>query len=144
MGDTKKNSKLILLVDDDEHILRSLEIYLKMEEFKVMTAAGGRIALQVLKETKPDLIVLDIMMPEIDGFQVLDYIKTHDETKSIPVIMLTAKSQDIDVLKGYQAGIASYMTKPFNLNELVDNINLIFETYSCSDDCKKTHQAAKE
>jgi DNA-binding response OmpR family regulator len=139
MGDTKKNNRLILLVDDDEHILRSLEIYLKMEEFRVMTAAGGKIALEVLKDTKPDLIVLDIMMPEVDGFQVLDYIKTHDATKSIPVIMLTAKSQDIDVLKGYQAGIASYMTKPFNLNELVDNINLIFETYSGSEENRKAH-----
>ncbi|MHC9539836.1 MAG: response regulator transcription factor [Vulcanimicrobiota bacterium] len=128
MTDIKKSRELILLVDDDEHILRSLEIYLKMEEFRVMTAPGGREALDVLKETRPDLIVLDIMMPEIDGFQVLEYIKGDPKIKSVPVIMLTAKSQDIDVLKGYQEGIASYMTKPFNLNELVDNINLIFES----------------
>jgi len=128
MTDIKKSRELILLVDDDEHILRSLEIYLKMEEFRVMTAPGGREALDVLKETRPDLIVLDIMMPEIDGFQVLEYIKGDPKIKNVPVIMLTAKSQDIDVLKGYQEGIASYMTKPFNLNELVDNINLIFES----------------
>jgi len=128
MADTKKSRELILLVDDDEHILRSLEIYLKMEEFRVMTAPGGREALDVLKDTRPDLIVLDIMMPEIDGFQVLEYIKGDPKIKNVPVIMLTAKSQDIDVLKGYQEGIASYMTKPFNLNELVDNINLIFES----------------
>jgi len=128
MTDNKKNRELILLVDDDEHILRSLEIYLKMEEFRVMTAPGGKEALDVLKETKPDLIVLDIMMPEVDGFQVLEYIKGDSRIKNVPVIMLTAKSQDIDVLKGYQEGIASYMTKPFNLNELVDNINLIFES----------------
>jgi DNA-binding response OmpR family regulator len=128
MTDIKKNRELILLVDDDEHILRSLEIYLKMEEFRVMTAPGGKEALDVLKETKPDLIVLDIMMPEVDGFQVLEYIKGDSRIKNVPVIMLTAKSQDIDVLKGYQEGIASYMTKPFNLNELVDNINLIFES----------------
>jgi len=128
MTDNKKNRELILLVDDDEHILRSLEIYLKMEEFRVMTAPGGKEALDVLKDTKPDLIVLDIMMPEVDGFQVLEYIKGDSRIKNVPVIMLTAKSQDIDVLKGYQEGIASYMTKPFNLNELVDNINLIFES----------------
>lgn len=128
MTDIKKSRELILLVDDDEHILRSLEIYLKMEEFRVMTAPGGREALDVLKKTRPDLIVLDIMMPEIDGFQVLEYIKGDSKIKNVPVIMLTAKSQDIDVLKGYQEGIASYMTKPFNLNELVDNINLIFES----------------
>ncbi len=75
------------------------------------------------------------MMPEIDGFQVLEFIKSKPDIKTIPVIMLTAKSQDVDVLKGYQEGIASYMTKPFNLNELVDNINLIFE--SISSDAKK-------
>jgi DNA-binding response OmpR family regulator len=137
MDDSSMEKKLILLVDDDEHILRSLEIYLKMEEFNVLTAPGGRQALDTLKKTIPDLIVLDIMMPEIDGFQVLEYIKTHQETKNIPVIMLTAKSQDIDVLKGYQEGIASYMTKPFNLNELVDNINLIFD--SLTNTAKKGH-----
>jgi DNA-binding response OmpR family regulator len=137
MDDSSMDRKLILLVDDDEHILRSLEIYLKMEEFNVLAAPGGRQALDTLKNTIPDLIVLDIMMPEIDGFQVLEYIKTHQETKNIPVIMLTAKSQDIDVLKGYQEGIASYMTKPFNLNELVDNINLIFD--SLSNTARKGH-----
>jgi two-component system sensor histidine kinase ChiS len=135
MAEPEENKKLILLVDDDEHILRSLEIYLKMEEFHVMTAPGGREALDVLGQTRPDLIVLDIMMPEIDGFQVLEFIKSKPDIKTIPVIMLTAKSQDVDVLKGYQEGIASYMTKPFNLNELVDNINLIFE--SISSDAKK-------
>ena len=135
MSDQEKGKELILLVDDDEHILRSLEIYLKMEEFRVITASGGREAIDILNETRPDLIVLDIMMPEIDGFQVLEHIKGRPETRTVPVIMLTAKSQDVDVLKGYQEGIASYMTKPFNLNELVDNINLIFESISA--DSKK-------
>lgn len=135
MAESDESKKLILLVDDDEHILRSLEIYLKMEEFRVITAAGGKEALDILNETRPDLIVLDIMMPEIDGFQVLEFIKSKQEIHTVPVIMLTAKSQDVDVLKGYQEGVASYMTKPFNLNELVDNINLIFE--SISSDSKK-------
>jgi two-component system, OmpR family, alkaline phosphatase synthesis response regulator PhoP len=135
MPGSEENKRLILLVDDDEHILRSLEIYLKMEEFQVITAAGGREALDILSETRPDLVVLDIMMPEVDGFQVLEFIKSKQEIRTVPVIMLTAKSQDVDVLKGYQEGIASYMTKPFNLNELVDNINLIFE--SISSDSKK-------
>lgn len=135
MPGSEESKRLILLVDDDEHILRSLEIYLKMEEFQVITAAGGREALDILSETRPDLVVLDIMMPEVDGFQVLEFIKSKQEIRTVPVIMLTAKSQDVDVLKGYQEGIASYMTKPFNLNELVDNINLIFE--SISSDSKK-------
>lgn len=128
MGDSERKKELILLVDDDEHILRSLEIYLKMEEFRVITASGGREAINILEEVRPDLIVLDIMMPEIDGFQVLKSVKDNPKVSSVPVIMLTAKSQDVDVLKGYDQGIASYMTKPFNLNELVDNINLIIES----------------
>ncbi|MDQ7826762.1 MAG: response regulator [Candidatus Eremiobacteraeota bacterium] len=128
MDDAGNNKELVLLVDDDEHILRSLEIYLKMEGFRVITANSGKKALEILHESRPDLIVLDIMMPEMDGFEVLGHIKNDPERKTIPVIMLTAKSQDIDVLKGYQEGIASYMTKPFNLNELVDNINLILES----------------
>lgn len=133
-------SKKILLVDDDEHILRSLEIYLKMEDFAVITAGGGAEALEKVEKEKPDLIVLDVMMPEIDGFQVLQSLKSKPETESIPIIMLTAKSQDIDVLKGYQKGVSSYMTKPFNLNELVDSINLIFESQTIQSSKNKTYE----
>ncbi|HEY3997475.1 MAG TPA: response regulator [Candidatus Xenobia bacterium] len=118
--------KKVLLVDDDEHILRSLRTYLEMESFEVETAGGGAEALQKVGTMAPDLIVLDVMMPQMDGFQVLEALKGQPATENIPIIMLTAKGQDPDVLKGYQRGASCYMTKPVNYNELVDNINLVF------------------
>jgi DNA-binding response OmpR family regulator len=117
----------ILLVDDDEHIVRSLEVYLKMEQFEVITASRGEEALQKVEDLTPDIILLDVMMPGMDGFEVLRKLRESSKTVQLPVIMLTAKGQDMDILTGYQLGAASYMTKPFNLTELVDNINMFFE-----------------
>jgi DNA-binding response OmpR family regulator len=117
----------LLLVDDDVHILKSLRIYLEMEHFQVRTASSGKDALAQVAEAVPDLIVLDVMMPEMDGFQVLETLKGDEATRGIPIIMLTAKGQDADVLRGYKQGANSYMTKPVNYDELVDNIQLIFD-----------------
>jgi DNA-binding response OmpR family regulator len=128
--------KKVLLVDDDEHILRSLRTYLEMENFEVETAGGGSEALDKVAKDAPDLIVLDVMMPVMDGFQVLEALKGKPATENIPIIMLTAKGQDTDVLKGYQLRASSYMTKPVNYNELVDNINLVFTQDAI--DAKKT------
>lgn len=127
MAETELKNK-VLLVDDDEQILRSLRVYLELEKYQVETAVNGKEALELLKKEKPDIMVLDIMMPEMDGFEVLEKIKEDNEVKDIPVIMLTAKGQDVDVLKGYQMGALSYMTKPFNLNELVENIELVLSS----------------
>ncbi|MBM3464799.1 MAG: response regulator, partial [Armatimonadetes bacterium] len=120
-------ARRLLLVDDDEHILRSLKIYLEMEDFNVTTASSGREALDKIRADQPELVVLDVMMPEMDGFQVLETVKGDEATRKIPVIMLTARGQDADVLRGYQKGASSYMTKPVNYDELVDNIRLIFD-----------------
>jgi DNA-binding response OmpR family regulator len=117
----------ILLVDDDEHILRSLKMYLQLENFTVRTAANGQEALDSVQQATPRLIVLDVMMPVKDGFQTLAALKENTATAKIPVIMLTAKVQDADVIKGYQHGASSYMTKPVNYDELVENIRLIID-----------------
>lgn len=122
MSDARK----VLVVDDDEHILRSLAQYLELEEFSVRTASGGAQALALVEEEKPDLMVLDVMMPEMDGFEVLENLRRKPETEKLPVIMLTARDQHGDVLKGYQMGVSSYMVKPFNLDELVEVINQVF------------------
>ncbi|MEW6283976.1 MAG: response regulator [Candidatus Eremiobacterota bacterium] len=119
-------SHTILVVDDDEHILRSLAQYLELEEFLVRTASGGAEALASLEEALPDLVVLDVMMPGMDGFEVLENLRRRPETEKVPVIMLTARDQHGDVLKGYQMGVSSYMVKPFNLDELVEVIQQIF------------------
>ncbi len=118
----------VLLVDDDQNILKSLRIFLEMEHFEVRTASSGSEALDEVTRCAPDLIVLDVMMPQMDGFEVLERLKSSTSTATVPVIMLTAKSQDGDVLQGYRQGAASYMTKPVNYDELVDNIRLIFST----------------
>ncbi len=120
------DSRKVLVVDDDEHIQRSLEQYLQLEEFEVRTASGGAEALGIIEEFKPDLVLLDVMMPEMDGFEVLENLRRKPETEKLPVIMLTARDQHGDVLKGYQMGVSSYMVKPFNLDELVEVINQVF------------------
>ncbi len=120
------SSRKVLVVDDDEHILRSLAQYLELEEFSVKTASGGAEALALVESDRPDLVVLDVMMPEMDGFEVLENLRRKPETEKLPVIMLTARDQHGDILKGYQMGVSSYMVKPFNLDELVEVINQVF------------------
>ncbi len=120
----------ILVVDDDEHILRSLSQYLELEDFHVFSASSGPEALELFHKEKPDLLVLDVMMPGMDGFQVLETLRSDPETAQVPVLMLTARDQHNDILKGYQMGATSYLVKPFNLDELVEAIREVFATKS--------------
>jgi DNA-binding response OmpR family regulator len=122
MSETQK----ILVVDDDEHILRSLSQYLELEDFNVVSASSGPEALKLFGQERPDLLVLDVMMPGMDGFQVLETLRKNPDTASVPVLMLTARDQHNDILKGYQMGATSYLVKPFNLDELVDAIREVF------------------
>ena len=117
----------ILVVDDDEHIQKSLSQYLEMEEFDVDVASSGPEALDQVVRQAPDLVLLDIMMPGMDGFEVVERLRQHPPTARVPIILLTARGQDTDVIKGYQMGVSSYLTKPFNLDELVDTIREVFE-----------------
>ncbi len=125
---TNDVKKLILIVDDEEHILNSLKIYLSMEGFDVATADRGAKALDLMRENKPSLVLLDVMMPEMDGFEVLEAVRKDEQLKDLPVVMLTAKTQDVDILRGYNEKVSSYMTKPFNLDELVDTINMVLNS----------------
>jgi two-component system alkaline phosphatase synthesis response regulator PhoP/two-component system response regulator VicR len=109
----------ILAVDDEKHIVRLVQINLQKEGYEVATANTGREALEKVSEFKPDLIVMDVMMPEMDGFEALKKLKENAETRDIPVIMLTAKAQDADVFRGWQSGADLYLTKPFNPAELL-------------------------
>ncbi len=117
----------ILVVDDDEHIQKSLSQYLEMEDFEVDVASSGQEALERAALQTFDLILLDIMMPEMDGFEVVETLRTHAKTSQVPIILLTARGQDTDVLKGYHLGVSSYLTKPFNLDELVETIREVLE-----------------
>lgn len=113
----------ILAVDDEAAILELLELSLKKNGFEVVTAADGREALA--KAAGVDLIVLDVMLPELDGFEVCRRLKLDKATESIPIIMLTAKLDEIDKVLGLELGADDYMTKPFSPRELVARIKAV-------------------
>jgi len=115
-------SKRILVVDDEMYIVNILDFSLDSEGFEVVNAANGEEALRRAVEVMPDLIILDIMMPKIDGFEVCRALKAKDETKDIPIILLTAKDRDADRKKGEEVGADGYMTKPFSPTRLVDYV----------------------
>jgi len=120
--------KKILAVDDEKHIVRLVEVNLQRAGYEVITAYDGREALEKIKSESPDLIVLDVMMPYMDGFEVLRTLKADETYKDIPVIMLTAKAQDADVFRGWQSGVDCYLTKPFNPMELLTFVKRIFDS----------------
>ena len=118
----------ILAVDDEKHIVRLVQITLEKEGYELITASNGREALEKVAVEKPDLVVMDVMMPEMDGLEALAKMKNDPATAGIPVIMLTAKAQDSDVFRGWQSGADLYLTKPFNPSELVTFVKRIFNT----------------
>ena len=111
----------ILVVDDEEHIRELIRFYLDKEGFSVAEAETGQKALEILENEYIDLAIVDIMMPVMDGFQLVEEMK---EFKDIPVIMLTAKSQSADKLRGFSLGIDDYVTKPFNMNILLRRVEV--------------------
>ncbi len=119
-------ARKILTCDDEKHIVRLIQVNLERQGYEVITAFNGAECLEKVKEDRPDLIVLDVMMPEMTGFEVLDILKKDPETENIPVIMLTARAQDSDVLRGWQSGVECYLTKPFNPMELIAFVKRIF------------------
>ncbi|MBP8951556.1 MAG: response regulator [Armatimonadetes bacterium] len=121
-------AKTILVVDDERHIVRLVEVNLQRAGYNVDTAYDGVEALEKVKASKPDMIVLDVMMPRMDGFEVLQNLQANSDTAEIPVIMLTAKAQDADIFKGWQQGVSSYLTKPFNPRELLTFVERIFQS----------------
>ncbi len=120
-------AKKILAVDDEKHIVRLIQVNLERAGYEVMTANDGQQALDLVAQETPDLIVLDWMMPQLNGMETLKRLKANDATAEIPVIMLTAKSNDADVFKGWQSGVDCYLTKPFNPMELLTFVKRIFE-----------------
>ncbi len=113
----------ILVVDDEIYIVHILDFSLGMEGYEVITALDGEQALEKLKSEKPDLIVLDIMMPKLDGYEVCKSIKANQETAHIPVILLSAKGRNVDQKLGFDVGADDYITKPFSPRKLVERIN---------------------
>ena len=116
-------AKRILICDDDPVILRLLEVNLQLEGFNVLLAHHGEEALEIATRETPDLIVLDIMMPRLDGYQTCRKLKEQESTKDIPVIFLSAKAQASDVELGKSFGVDDYLTKPFDPDDLIAVVN---------------------
>jgi DNA-binding response OmpR family regulator len=119
MGDT------ILVVDDSEDIALISARMLTQRGFAVITACDGQEALAIVARQRPSCLLLDVMMPRMSGLEVLKALKADPATANIPVIMVTAKTTDDDVLHGYQEGADYYITKPFTADELVYGVNLV-------------------
>ncbi len=114
------NNQKVLLVEDDRDLIEMYETKFKMEGFEVIKAENGVNALELVKKEKPVIILLDIVMPELDGFQVLRSLRADPETKGVPVILLTNLSQEADIKKGVELGAADYLVKAnFTPNEVV-------------------------
>ena len=118
--------KKILVVDDEDDILQFLELVLREKGYDVVTAASGQEALTRAQIEKPDLVLLDIMMPQMDGWEVLKLLRVDEETSDIPVAMLSARTEAKDRVQGLQEGAIDYICKPFALQELLDKIGTIF------------------
>ena len=114
--------RTVLVVDDDPVIVRLLEVNFEMEGFAVRTAADGLEGLESAKARPPDVIVSDVMMPRMDGLQLVNELKADPATASIPVILLSAKAQADDVRAGIEAGADDYVTKPFEPLDLLDRV----------------------
>lgn len=118
--------KKILVVDDEDDILHFLELVLQEKGYEVITASGGHEALTRAQIDKPDLVLLDIMMPQMDGWEVLKLLRVDEETTRIPVAMLSARIEAKDRVQGLQEGAIDYICKPFSLLELFEKIDTIF------------------
>jgi two-component system alkaline phosphatase synthesis response regulator PhoP/two-component system response regulator VicR len=115
----------ILVCDDERSIVRLIQVNLEKQGYNVVTAYDGKDGLEKIRAEKPDLVVLDVMMPYMDGFEVLKNLRRESATEALPVIMLTAKAQDKDVFEGYHYGADMYLTKPFNPMELITFVKRI-------------------
>ncbi len=118
-------AKKILIADDEQNIVISLEFLMKREGFDVTVAGDGEEALKRIREIRPDLVLLDVMMPRKSGFEVCQEVKADSELQATKILMLTAKGRDTEVAKGLAMGADGYMTKPFSTKELVAKVKTL-------------------
>ncbi len=118
-------SKRILVVDDDKQIVRVLKAYLEREGFRVLTAYDGETALHIIRSEKPDLVVLDLMLPKRDGWDITRVVRSDPSLSAIPIIMLTARVEDTDKIVGLELGADDYVTKPFNPREVAARVRAV-------------------
>ena len=115
--------KKILIVDDEQDIVESLKFVLEASNYTCYCAYNGEDGLKLAKEIMPDLIILDVMMPKINGYKISRLLKYDSKYKNIPILMVTARSQEEDKLIGAETGVDEYITKPFDLDEVVKKVD---------------------
>ncbi len=122
-----KKVRRILIVDDEPNILLSLDFLMRKSGYSVLLARNGNEALEHIQQSKPDLILLDIMMPDVDGYEICQKTKSNPDTSHIKIIFLTAKSKESDIAKGLEMGADAYITKPFTNKNLLEQVKTILE-----------------
>lgn len=129
MQNTLLKNRVILVVDDEERMARFIRLNLEQDGFQVVEAYRGLTAIHQLRDTMPDVVILDIMLPDLDGFEVLKMIR---EISNVPVIMLTAKGEEDDRVRGLELGADDYVTKPFSPRELVSRVRAVLRRTEAS------------
>jgi DNA-binding response OmpR family regulator len=114
--------KKILVVDDEVDLVKTIQFALELEGYKVLVSYNGEDALNQARKENPDLILLDIMLPKLDGYKVCRLLKFDEQYKHIPILMMTAKTQEKDKLMGKETGANEYITKPFDMEELMEKV----------------------
>ena len=126
-------SEKILVVDDEEHIAELISYNLTSNGYKVITANNGNDAVKLAVEEKPNLILLDLMIPGKDGYDVCKDVRSNSEIRNTPIIMLTAKSEELDKILGLELGADDYITKPFSVRELLARVKAVLRRFSISE-----------
>lgn len=120
--------KVVVCIEDEPEMIDLVKLILRRSEFELVGAVGGRKGIEKVREIQPDLVLLDLMMPDIDGWEVYRQMKADDELKDIPVVVVTAKAQSIDKVLGLHiAKVDDYITKPFSPQELLESVNNVLE-----------------
>ena len=122
----------IIIVDDEPGVIEIVEANLEPKGYRVLSANTGQEALEKIRKAKPDLVVLDVMMPEMDGWEVLRRIEQDPKTAGLPVIMLTVKSGDEDILRALEAGAVEYITKPFYPQDVVARVEIMLDVFDAT------------
>jgi CheY-like chemotaxis protein len=117
----------VLVVDDDDVIRQLITVNLELEGFEVIPAVDGQDALDKVKEARPHVVTLDVMMPRIDGWEAAARLRQDPETAHVKVVLLSARAQEADIQRGEKIGVDAYLTKPFDPDDLIDTVRRLFE-----------------